>query len=471
MINSFKASILFTLICAGAVCASCVSTDKTIGDDLVPDNQKMSVKTAVIDIPVTMETVDSIQSYSSSYLAVGSINAPEFGVMDVSAAFDLVPYADSSRFKGDPKFKKFYISATFSSHKTLKDNQAGIIQNLYFRKLNRVLDTLDVYSCSLKPEDVSDVSVCKGIPAYDGSGSVTVNLTDWAAQYLTATDKELDSLNLFAQAFKGVYMSTDPVESGEGGGRINYLDLSETYAYLVYERTDSTGARSDTTVTFSLGRRTALNVFKTSSGKLSSDGPTENLYVEGLSGIKPHISATALRKTMSDWCDRNGIDMSKVIVTRASLVFPFDYYGNYADLDNNYPAYLYPNHLVTSSGYTMFTPLSEIYDSMNDKGAINRSNFYYKPDVTLYVQDIIHEPADSVTTADDVWMIPVKETTSTSSSNSYSDYYSYYYYGYSSSSSSTTYYNTDYINYYAARLKGNLSGDGPRIELVYTVMK
>jgi hypothetical protein len=462
-------------ICAAAISVSCISTNKSLGGSLVPTDQNLNVYTTSMDLPVTMEMTDSIQSSSSSYLAVGSINTPELGTMTVGSAFDLVPETDSMRFEGDPKFVKFYIDAVFSSHKTLDDNQAGIIQNLYFYPLTRILDTTDIYAYSLKPEDYEKKLICKGIPAYDGSGSVEVDMTDWAAKYLSATDEELDSLNLFAENFTGIYMTTDPQESSIYGGRINYLDLSSTYGYLEYERTDSTGARTDTTVAFTLGYRTALNVYKSSSENLVSGSPTKKLYVEGMSGIKPYISAAKLRQTIEDWAEENGLDMSKIIVTRASMVFPFEYDGDYLKLDNNYPSYLYPNQRTTSGGYTYFAPLSEIYDSMNDKGAINRSNLYYKPDVTLYIQDIIHDPADSISSADDIWLVPVSETKSSSSSSSdYSNYYSYYYYyyyGYNTSSSSTTYYTTDYIDYYAATLNGNLSDNGPRLELTYTVMQ
>jgi hypothetical protein len=460
---------------ASALCISCVSSDKYIGSNLIPTDQQMQVLTDVIDLPVDMETADSIQGYSSSYLIVGSINYPEFGTTDVGTAFDLGPTYDSIPFKGDPKFKEFYMNLVVSTGKTMSDDQAYITQNLYVYPLLRSLDTTDVYSNSIKPADVGTNIIAKGIPVYHGDGTVEIDIKDsYASQYMDATQEEIDSTELFAKRFKGVYICTDPQEADIYGGRMNFIDLSSSYGYLVYERTDSTGARTDTTITFTIGKTIAVNCYKTQSGKLATKEKTKNLYVEGMSGIKPHISALTLRKTLSDWAAAKGYDMDKIIITRATMVFPFDYDGDYKKIDY-YPSYLYPTKRSTSSGYTFYAPLSEVYDSKNDKGAINRSIFCYKPDATLYIQDMIHSPIDSIDRNDDIWMAPVsKSTSSSSSSSSYNSYYQYYmymYYGYSSSSSETTYYTTDYVNYYASVLKGAASDDPPRLEITYVVLK
>ena len=468
--------VLALSLTASAICTSCVYTDKSLGNNFIPTDQQMQVETDVISLPVDMEVTDSIQSYSSSYLIVGSINSPVFGTTDVSTAFDFGPTYDSVYFNGNPKFKEFYLNLTISTGKTMSDDQAGITQNLYVYPLTRSLDTTDVYNYSIKPSDIGSEIVAKGIPVYDGSGSIEIDIKDsFASDFINATTEELDSTEMFARRFKGLYICTDPQEPDIYGGRINYIDLSSSYGYMVYERTDSTGSRTDTTITFTIGKTMSVNKYKTESAKLLSKDSQKELYVEGMSGVKPHISAEALRATIEKWAAKKGYDMSKIVITRATMVFPFDYDGDYKKIDS-YPYYLYPSQRTTSSGYTFYTPLSEVYDSKNDKGAINRSIFCYKPDVSIYVQSIIHEPVDSISRDDDIWLMPISKTSSSSSSSSssYSSYYSYYmymYYGYSSSSSETTYYNTDYTNYYTTVLKGTASDDAPRLELTYVVLK
>ena len=480
---------------------SCVDASNSLATSFIPTNQDISIMMDEFDLPVTMKSSDSLQSYSASYLTVGSINTPEFGIVNLAAACDICPPHDTLELKGDPKFKMLTILMNVNNMQTVAGGSVDIIQNIYAYQLKRPIDTLDIYNNSMGCEDHEKEIISQGLPIISNDSVIILKTTEeFGSQFLTATKEELDSLDLFSRRFKGIYIETDPQDPNIYGGRINYVDITNSYAALTYERTDSTGARSDTTVNFVLGYNYSVNINQTSSQHLATDEPTEEIYVEGLSGIKPHIKAKDIRDIMDNWAAKNEYDLDNVIITRASIILPYEYPEDYKTL-NYFPGNIYPCLRYASDSILFYSPLEEIYDNTVVKGDNNRSLFEYRADISHYLQELIRMDADEIGKKEDLWMMPISETESSSSSSSSYDYYDYYnylnyynyynyygysgyggyndYYGYSgyynnyygTSSSSETYYTTDYINYHVAKLNGNKSDNGPKLKITYSYLK
>ncbi|MBR6661017.1 MAG: hypothetical protein IKL26_04100 [Bacteroidales bacterium] len=474
---------------------SCIDASNSLGTSFIPTNQDISIMMDEFELPVTMKVSDSIQSYSSSYLSVGSINTPEFGLVNLAAACDICPDHDTLEFKGNPKFKSMTILMNISKMYAVEQSEINIIQNLYAYQLKRPIDTLDIYNNSMSAEDHEKEIISQGLPIISNDSVIILKVKEeFGAQFLTATSEELDSLDLFSKRFKGIYIETDVQNPNIYGGRINYVDLSNSYAALTYERTDSTGARTDTTVTFILGYNYSANMNSTSSHHLATDEPTEEIYLEGLSGVKPYVKGKDIRAIMDEWAKKNEYNLNDVIITRASIVLPYEYPDNYKKL-NYFPGNIYACQRFADDSIPFYTPLEEVYDNTVTRGDNNRSLLEYRLDINHYLQELIRMDADEVGIKQDLWLMPLSESesSSSSSSNNYYDYYNYYnylnyysyydYYGYgnyyggyynnfyNNSSSSETYYTTDYVNYYIAKLNGNKSDNGPKLKITYSYVK
>ena len=335
---------------------------------------------------------------------------------------------------------------------------------------------------------------------------------DWAEKLMAATRTELDSMELFIKNHYGLYFNTDDPIEGFIGGRLNNFLSGDVK--MGVSSLNNNGIRRDTTITFNIGNvyhGVSTQIFKHSSKALELD-PENNeevLYYEGLAGIKPYIDAAILRKSIEDWAEESGIDLTKILITRATFELPYEFPDDYRVVDKSYPQGLYPAvYAIDSSEGTTdnikrYTLLGSIYDDTYDKGDINRSLLCYRPDVTYYVHSIITK--DEIVDDDNIWLIAPFEYTQTTSSSSNSSYYnpymynsyynpySYYggygYYGYNSyynnyynnmyyydalysaaSTQSTTYYYADYMNYAIGRINGNGAERHPKLNLTYVLL-
>ena len=69
--------------------ASCITTDHTLGNSLVPDNQDITLHTATIDLPVGLKMADSLQMSVSQSAMVGAVRSDTFGLLHCDAAMSV----------------------------------------------------------------------------------------------------------------------------------------------------------------------------------------------------------------------------------------------------------------------------------------------------------------------------------------------------------------------------------------------
>ena len=499
MARASKRFSLFALLAAALPVVSCVDTDRTLGANFIPANQDISIHTVDIPLPVGQKYCDSLQTTVSSRVAVGSISTDRFGTVSVGTALTITPATDSIVWGTDPVFKDMYITLTRNTTQVIDRNQAAIPQTIYVHQLAIELDSTRVYNNSVSLSDCKSELACKGSMIYTGTDTLVLHFTREFALPLFDLDREtLDSTELFAKRFYGIYLHTDPVEEGTEGGRLNVFDASSSQVTFTYNSVNDAGRRRDTTVYFNLGSYNAVMSIEKDRVIPECDDAASSILYEGLTGIKPHIDAKVLRQRIDDWMEANDIEADALMVARATLEFPFEYSGNSSDYDA-WPTNLYPCRRLRGETYTVYSPISERYVSAYDNGSMNRSLFYFRPDAALYIQSLIREEKAEIDENYDLWIIPTIEyTTSSSSSYDYGNYYDYYasmygygyggygygygygydpysyygYYGYGSGSSSeTTYYYVDSQYYLTCEINGTAAERHPVLRLTYTVLK
>jgi len=86
--------------------------------------------------------------------------------------------------------------------------------------------------------------------------------------------------------------------------------------------------------------RPTLNRFKHSSQSLQSTNPQQKIYVEGLAGIKPYIDFNDVKTQMTSWAQANNTDISKLIIAKAELRFPYEFPQDFTRM-TYYPSQLF----------------------------------------------------------------------------------------------------------------------------------
>ena len=263
----------------------------------------------------------------------------------------------------------------------------------------------------------------------------------------------------------------------------NYV-VSGNYAQLKFSA-EYDGERKDTSFMFYFGAQSltysttvsqyALNLcfhekFNPHDPQANAARATERIDIEGGYGPKPVISAKEIRDSICRHFRLNGVDSSRVVINKASLIFPFD--DPDFSLKDIYPTMLSPtcrlDSEIESSDGDSETTHSVYYAGLTDasvesenQGDVNWSTSSYSPDVTHHVQEIIKMSPDSDFSNRDMWMlILATETVVQKNDNSamndylqnlaYANYYNNMYgygnYGYGYGYGYGGYY--DYSNYY-----------------------
>jgi hypothetical protein len=450
---SIKKITLSLLVSSFILFTSCIENDKSLGSQFLSSDYILKIDTARFDLPLSIATIDSIQGYSSSSMIIGSLCDPQFGAMYSSAATMICPYSDSSYFGINPELKSVYIRMTIDSTVVYNKNQEGIAQNIYIYRLRRDMDSTMLFNTSLTSKDYDPVPISKGSPVFFGDDSLKIYLDEnFGKELLSTTAAEFDSVSLFVKRIKGLYITTDTPEIMAEGGRLNYLSLGNSYIYLNYYLTDPQRGfnKHDTTETFMVGYGYALNSIRTSSDALASDSPTDKLYIESMSGVKPMISGVKLREAIDSWIAEKGYSRNSILISRASLSFPYEVdVEDYDIVTNQYPQSIFPcfRYAATDS-IRSFRLLDEVYTN-SAIGAISRSLKKYTCDITSYTQALIRMDVKDISNQYDLYLSPI---------------YSY------TNSSNNTYYSFDAESYRKAILNGPSAQRKPSLTITYAIL-
>ncbi|MCI1720102.1 MAG: DUF4270 domain-containing protein [Bacteroidales bacterium] len=459
----FKAFFRYLILPAAAslLTYSCISVDKTIGDNYVPDDYIMQVGTATFHMPLKTRVADSMQALNTSYGYFGAIRTKEFGLANFTCATNFAPVSSGMNLGTGAYVKKIFITMLLSGNSIPDASQEGITQNIHVYRMNKYVDTTDKYNNMIKSSDYIHTQINKGSTVYTGTDSLTIYLDNSLGEdILKATDLQLDSTTQFVKGYKGLYFTCDPPAAGTYGGRLNKWTVSSTYMYMQvnFQPTWKSGlARKDTTITFALGVDYAQNESTYESKAMESDTPQKYIDIEGVGGLKPYVDPVALKDTLDAWAAKQGYDKNRILISGATYYLPYELPTDESRVTSYYPQYLYPCHKVADTTDYYYYPLSDVYSTSNAVGAINRSLYYYEGQMASTIQKIMKADRKDVAAEPlyKLWIMPIVASSSSS---------------YYSSSSSTTY-SLDASTYTMGRINGPANANYPYIKIVYAILK
>lgn len=434
---------------------SCITTDKTVGDNLIPSDQDIQIHTADIEIPVGMKLAEPLQALSATEQIFGAIRTPEFGLAEFASAADICPNMSGWDFGKDPVIKDIYFLAPVSVKMVTEDKQAGIPQIISLHRTNRTIDSTTVLNNSFTAADYDHTPLNVSEFMYFGGDSIKMHLDmAFAEEILASSQNERDSLELFVENFKGILIKCSSPEEGTYGGRQNALAFGAASIFIKvdYQPTWGEGLnRKDTLFCLSVGFNQCLNVSSFESEALQTEAPGETIAFEGSAGLKPFISGSALKETIENWKEEMGYAGKNILIAKGAFVLPFEIPEN---LDmTKYPSNIYPcnKELDTTYNVNYMYLLGDCNVAGYSIGQLNRSLCEYNMDAPSYIQSLFSKKKDEVTESDDLWMMPI-----------YSETDSYY---------GTTYYYIDDLSYYVGKINGPDAERKPKMRLVYSIVE
>ena len=494
---NFKMKTRFLALAAALVCCySCIETNYTLGGSLVPTVETYTFHT--VDIPlegISMQMADNLSGYSNSRVTIGAIREPEYGLTTRASSITLVPlFQDELDMGKNPVFRRFHFSISRDTTCFLDPTQENILQRVHVYALDEPVDPTVDYDVNL-PIEHGTKSITKGTPVYNGLDSLSFDFSEeFGQKYLQITQDDLKDMETYLDKFPGIYLETE-VPKGDGG-RINMLDLQLSYdannGYITgnFATLDYTaefnGVVKDTTVVFWYGATDFFDVdslFDAYTGSFpqyalnytgqETRGRTgdahETIWIEGGGGLKPVISARTLKHQVEQAVIAAGGNPKDAIINKASLIFPFDYPGDYKVMDKLWPYRLSPTcRLVDEDESATYMGLTDASSSYENQGDVDRSLLRYAPDITYHMQEILkidESATDKATTKNllagnyDIWLlVNAKETETTVSTTSketqemyqylaYQSYYNGMYGGYGGYSGYGSGYGSYYNNY------------------------
>lgn len=455
MMRYRKTCVIALLVLLAASLDSCIENNRETGSGMVTDDYNLKTAVKTFNLSFSQRTADSTQSPNASHLLIGNLNDEIFGNVQSSGASFIVPFSDSSDLGKTRILKDAYILLSVDSTIFIENSQEGIHQTVRIYEMLTPIDSSKRFCNSLKREDYSAETINEGHPIIYGKGEIKIKIkNEYAEKLLATTNEEFQDINLFLKRINGFYIETDPLLEGQKGGRLNYLNIGTSVLYLNFNMTDSARGiyGADTTERFVFGYSTAFNFFKTDASHLVKDRATDLLYIESLSGIKPHISALELKSMLEEWKNKEGYnENTAVILSRAEIRLPYEMPANSDDFDRLQPNLIYPftrDPKAVSDSLKQYFPLPEVHYAAN-KGGLNRSLKYYSLDITRYCQNLIDSDLSEITPALDLWITPME--------------------GYVESSGATSYF-PDNRNFKRGFLNGPEAERKPELILTYTLM-
>ena len=435
---------------------SCISSDKSVGDNLIPGNQDLPVRSAEIALPVQLKSSQPLQSLSNTECVFGAIRTPENGLVEFATAANICPNVNGWDFGKDIQIKEVYFLANVSQIFVPDNQQKGVPQNITIHRTNKLIESTTVQNNNFTEADYDQEPLNASEAVYFGGDSLKIHLKNsFAEEIFTATREELDTLMRFAKRFKGLMIKSSAPEAGFFGGRENFINYGTASVFISvnFQPTWAEGlARKDTIFVLNFGTEMCLNLSSYESNAFQTDAPGDVLNIEGAAGIKPYISKEDLKHAIDAWKSSEGLDGKEIIIARGSLVFPFEMPE---DMDmSKYPPTLYPCNREYDTTYkaNIFYPVMDVNIQGYNVGTVNRSLKEYRMDIPSIIQDFVSKDASEL---DDLkhnlWIMPTKSKTDS-------------YYG-------NTTYDVDLSTYFLGKINGPEHRNYPTLQIIYTVLE
>ncbi len=370
--------------------SSCINKNDSFGAGFIPDDQRPRAKVYTItDIPLYTAAIDSVQT-TATYLyssVFGNINVPPFGNTAADLVFRVYPYVGSHNFGENPVFSSASLTLVISGHGVPDESQENIVQNIRLYPLNRTLhyDSL-YYSNSIGAADYDPIQINVPGLTYNGEDTLIIPLTKEFGDFLlSGTETDMDSLAHFYEKYKGFVLKTDPLPTGNAGGRINSTDITNASLTLQYNN-----GTVDTTMIYYGDYGKVFSVFNHSSASLADyvaplPAPEQTIYFEAMGGVKPVVDLTAITDSIRAMLANKSLRPEQLLINKAELIVSV---APGSDLDKC-PTVLNLCYRDTSSQGKLVFPFIDDSAYSNFGGTINRSLRNYSFNISTYLQGLL----------------------------------------------------------------------------------
>jgi hypothetical protein len=390
---NYKFRFLIVLFGGVVIFSSCNKKPESIGLDLV-DHSKLPVFDTTFSVVAYSTVEDSVVTDETSINLLGSQYTENFGLTVASIYTHLRLLGLSPDFGDDPQLDSAFLTLVYSGYygdtltpQTIKIYE--VIEDFY----------KDSTYYSTDKFNVSDVELANFTFYPYPTDSVTINdSTEVSAQiniplnelfvnkiFYPDVDSALVSNDKFLEYFKGIYITVDSMAS-PGEGAILYFNLMNARSKVTIYYNDS--------LTYNL-------VFNTNSARIGnfhhnygkSLNPnfrsqildhdtligTENLYLQGLAGVKTIIKMPSI----SAW-----VNLNNYAINDAKLTIPV----------SDYPEELTPASRLVLFKLNESSELEFTDDQLEGDnyfgGSFNDSTDFYQFRLSFYMQDLLNGTPD-----------------------------------------------------------------------------
>lgn len=416
------------LLATSLLAFSCVKVNDKVGSNYIPYLEGLTVYQTRIDLTsdiLEQTTLDSLSAMSAKKMVIGSIHSDAYGITRRSSAVTLYPIVPVLEVGLKPRNARMRLQMAKDTLVTYGSADASIIQSFRVYELPYALDSIFVTTNDLSDKTFEGFpQIVDTDPVYYGGDSLSFNFSEEFVGKVLATFQADSAIQktpaLYLGTLPGIYITAN--EPLATGGRINMFDfnmsfddsgyISGNYIELAftsdYKRADGTIRENvDTSFVFCLGNLhspksksdIAGYAYNFSSSETHPEFTGDVLYVEGAAGIKPVIRAKKLRDAflaaVADSLAAVGkdVDLSKIIINKASIVLPYVYEPSQWQQYKDYPKYLSPTVRVSANvdsvQFVAYGGITDTSISTEDPGLINRSLLRYSPDITHHFQSVI----------------------------------------------------------------------------------
>ena len=371
---------------------SCNKEPKTVGIDMLKSEElKIGLDTTNF-IHAHSFRVDSIITLNKGVYPIGSILDANFGQLQSNIYFEMRPPRElTDSFYCEKIIDSVVLELSVSSF------YGDITSNQHFH-VYQLADTIDVektyYSTQTIPLDIDKgelgnvtINPLDLINSEEETKTIRIPLNNESVgEYIFCMGRDiLDSGSAFEHNFKGLAILSEPQQAVDKGG-IVYIDFSTYVPKLIiyYNGTSEfvASVRTGTTSSFANYKHNYIvsqdEVFKQEILDEDLSKGSENIYIEGMTGIKSLITFPGLM----DW-----VGERKIFIHQATLTLPVDKSENPFSLPQQLKLLMKDTDSTSVSlpDEARGTLIGGTYSQLNNK---------YEYIITLYIQELVNGRED-----------------------------------------------------------------------------
>ena len=394
---------------------SCTKVDNQLGEDLIPDDQKMKIFVDTLyGVNTYLTQPDSFATSGLTYGFLGSCVDSVFG--RTSAAF-CSQFMMSYFTSGDEMFGIAPVLDSLELRFTVNASALGDttkVQKFNVYELNTLLDYYSTYYADFDVESIIvDEPLCSfeltGLP--DSEIAVkfdTPNGLEFAQRLMDTTGGCYTGDSLFFNRFKGFCFIPDETSPQDAAV---YRIAFSSIEMILYTRnhTDETAASVKDTVEvyysfdntyYYTGRVSSINhdysqtQIQNIGDTLETSTPLEYGYIQSLGGVATFVRFTD--EFVDELCAKVEEPYHSIVINKASLLWPVKTISPeaYAIAPTRLGAYTDYTHLTNILDYDYTYESSADVTLMFD-GYLNRTFGRYPTDLSIFLQELVRDPENS----------------------------------------------------------------------------